>query len=159
MTETDSGDVTRPVLVMVVIPATVERLMPAPAAKLPLILPVMVDAEIVLALMTLTDKGDVTRPVLVMVVIPATVERLIPAPAAKLPLILPVMVDAVRDEIFAMLEFRVMTLPTNILATQALFVLMFVVLELRVRILAFGDTLSVDIDAVPPQVKIDNAVM
>jgi hypothetical protein len=29
---------------MVVIPATVERLMPTPAAKLPLILPVMVDA-------------------------------------------------------------------------------------------------------------------
>jgi len=42
MTETDSGLVTRPVFVMVVIPRTVERLMPAPAAKLPLILPVMV---------------------------------------------------------------------------------------------------------------------
>jgi hypothetical protein len=85
---------------MVVIPATVERLMPAPAAKFALILAVRVDADIVLALMTLTDRGLVTRPVLVMVVIPATVERLMPAPAAKLPLILPVMVDALKIDAF-----------------------------------------------------------
>jgi hypothetical protein len=42
MTETDSGEVTRPVFVIVVIPATVERLIPAPAAKFALMLPVMV---------------------------------------------------------------------------------------------------------------------
>jgi len=109
--------------------------------------------------MTHIDSGDVTSPVLVMVVIPATVLRLIPEPAAKLPLILPVMVDAVMVEIFAVLVFSVITLPVNILATQALLVLMFVVEQFSVLMLQFGETLRVDMDAVPPQVKIDNAVM
>ena len=84
MTETDKGLVTRPVFVIVVIPATVERLMPAPAAKFALMLPVMVEADSVLQFITLTDKGDDTPViVLVMVVIPKTVERLMPTPARK----------------------------------------------------------------------------
>jgi hypothetical protein len=44
ITLTLSGEVTRPVFVIVVIPPTVLRLMPAPAAKLFEILPLMVGA-------------------------------------------------------------------------------------------------------------------
>ena len=84
MTETDKGLVTRPVFVIVVIPATVERLMPAPAAKFALMLPVMVDAVRVLQFITLTDRGDDTPViVLVIVVTPRTVLRFMPTPAAK----------------------------------------------------------------------------